>query len=249
MHAIDANQPEAALWLIRQGADISQKPNNGMAALLVAANHDQLQLTVVDELLKRGANPNDANQAGTTVLMMAATKGHMEVVQRLLDHGADPTVRNRNGDNAADHAAWSPDNRVMLHFIDDIVAAGRVNQALLRAVCENRTNNAALFLALGADIGKGDYSGTTLLHRAVEYSLPSTVHFLIDRGAQLDIQNEFGRTPLLEAAVHDRLDNVRVLLRAGADPLIKGNDGRNLYDVLDLHDNWDVMASLKPEQD
>lgn len=249
MHAIDANQPEAALWLIRQGADISQKPNNGMAALLVAANHDQLQLTVVDELLKRGANPNDANQAGTTVLMMAATKGHMEVVQRLLDHGADPTVRNRNGDNAADHAAWSPDNRVMLHFIDDIVAAGRVNQALLRAVCENRTNNAALLLARGADISKGDGPRTTLLHRAVEYSLPTTVQFLIDRGAKLDSQNSFGRTPLLEAAVHDRLDNVRVLLRAGADPLIKGNDGRNLYDVLDLHDNWDVMASLKPEQD
>ncbi len=248
MHAIDANQPEAALWLIRQGADISQKPNNGMAALLVAANHDQLQLTVVDELLKRGANPNDANEDGTTALMLSAMKGHMEVVQRLLDHGADPSIRNRHGITAADYAAWSPNYKITLHFINDIVSSGRVNQALLRAVCENRTNNAALLLTHGADISKGDIPSMTLLHRAVEYSLPTTVQFLIDRGAKLDSQNSFGRTPLQEAAVHDRWDNVRVLLRAGANPLVKSEVGETLYDFLHLHDKWDILLSLESDE-
>lgn len=248
MHAIHANQPETALWLIREGADISQKANNGLTALLVAAKHDQLQLTVVDELLKRGANPNDANEDGTTALMLSAMKGHMEVVQRLLDHGADPSIRNRHGITAADYAAWSPNYQITLHFINDIVSSGRVNQALLRAVCENRTNNAALLLTHGADISKGDIPSMTLLHRAVEYSLPTTVQFLIDRGAKLDSQNSFGRTPLQEAAVHDRWDNVRVLLRAGANPLVKSEVGETLYDFLHLHDKWDILLSLESDE-
>lgn len=98
-----------------------------------------------------------------------------------------------------------------------------------------------------SDINRGDIPSMTLLHRAVEFSEPATVQFVIDHGAELNRKNDFGRTPMQEAAVHKRWDNVRTLLRAGADPLVKANDGWILYDFLHIHDKWDVLLHLEAD--
>jgi ankyrin repeat protein len=59
---------------------------------------------VAAALLEAGADPNAQDAAGNSPLMRAVLGGTVAQVKLLLEHGADATVRNRNGDAAADLA-------------------------------------------------------------------------------------------------------------------------------------------------
>ncbi len=53
--------------------------------------------TVVRLFLIAGMNPNVGDENGTTVLMLAASRGHIAVVKALLDKGADVNAKNKDG--------------------------------------------------------------------------------------------------------------------------------------------------------
>ncbi|MGH9710508.1 MAG: ankyrin repeat domain-containing protein, partial [Candidatus Acidiferrales bacterium] len=59
---------------------------------------------VMQELLKRGANPNAQNDAGESPLHMAAMNGLVDRVQLLLQYGANATLRNAEGKTPLDVA-------------------------------------------------------------------------------------------------------------------------------------------------
>jgi ankyrin repeat protein len=64
--------------------------------------------------------------------------------------------------------------------------------------------------------------GETLLHVAAAYSSPSTVSWLLERGAKVNVQDVNGYTPLTWACLKQRVESVRLLLAAGADVNIVG---------------------------
>ncbi|MBL8247659.1 MAG: sigma-70 family RNA polymerase sigma factor [Candidatus Competibacter sp.] len=54
--------------------------------------------------LQRGGDINRQDDNGTSLLMFAAIRGHVEICQILLDAGADPVLKNRQGKDALDMA-------------------------------------------------------------------------------------------------------------------------------------------------
>ena len=66
--------------------------------------------------------------------------------------------------------------------------------------------------------------GTTLLHWAVYYEDPALVRRLIRAGANVALRNEYGATPLSQAATLANEEIIELLLEAGADPDEKGAD-------------------------
>lgn len=69
----------------------------------------------------------------------------------------------------------------------------------------------ALQQKAGADVNFVDFSGITNLILAVQYGLPGTVQCLLDAGANPNIPDEFGRTPIEFAASEGRRDMVEML--------------------------------------
>ena len=61
---------------------------------MVAAAHEGLT-TIVELLLRHGANPNRYDRGSRTALSYAAQEGHDEVVAHLLSYGADPNIRDK----------------------------------------------------------------------------------------------------------------------------------------------------------
>jgi ankyrin repeat protein len=99
------SDPKISLALIRAGADVNAVSSNGEAVLWSAATGPT---EVLEELLKRGANPNVQTKAagfpGFTPLHMAAMSGLKDEVELLLRYGADPMVRNGDGQTPLDVA-------------------------------------------------------------------------------------------------------------------------------------------------
>ncbi|ADQ66022.1 ankyrin repeat domain-containing protein [Halogeometricum borinquense] len=77
-----------------------------------------------------------------------------------------------------------------------------------------------------ADLTHRSDNGSTLLHKAAGADRPEIARELIDRGIDLDAQNNGGHTALLHAIEVESYDTAEVLLEAGADPNIFDNKGR-----------------------
>ena len=103
---------------------------------------------------------------------------------------------------------------------------------LSSAVSNNRIDVATWLLEMGADINAGSRSGTTSLHtlaspmESTAASPREWLDFFLSYGADLDVQNEMGHTPLIYAALSDKRHDVLVaLVEAGADYNIGDNEG------------------------
>ena len=72
----------------------------------------------------------------------------------------------------------------------------------------------------------------TLLHAAAMEPHPATVEFLLKHNAEINVVNKFGETPLYLAVQGKHLENVVILLKAGADfTICDGDNGLSPLDV------------------
>src|SRR5215471_15579112 len=108
--------------------------------------------------------------------------------------------------------------------------------ALHLAAAGHRVELTRLLLASGADPNaKANHRGSCPLHYASDgYVIApvwdarkqvATISCLIDAGANLDLQDKNGATPLHRAVRTRCASAVRFLLRAGSDPLLKNKSG------------------------
>jgi ankyrin repeat protein len=85
----------------------------------------------------------------------------------------------------------------------------------------------ARLLKQGSDPNAQDDNGFSPLHFAAQEALPEAARLLLDAGANPNITDFFGNTPLFRARMNDRgIEVVKMLLDAGADPFIPNKSGR-----------------------
>ena len=177
---------------------------------------------VLQALLDAGANVNAGESAGSTPLHSAAAGNDPAMLQALLEAGANVNARDSRDGTPLHAAASFSDNPTVL-------------QALLEA---------------GAGIQARDIDGRTPLHTvaifnynperardledeygepprtAAYYENPAVLQALLDAGADVEVKDDFGWTPLHAATVYNSNPAViTALLDAGANPKVKNNDG------------------------
>ena len=151
--------------LIDQGADVNQKDNSGMTALIWAASEGRLDVTKV--LLAKGADVNVMHkQSYVTPLMAAAFSGHAELVQLLLTKGSKINAKNVDGITALMLAIEGLSSSKSLGANKGIVATVKI------------------LLDNGADVSQKDNRGETALMWANEKGLTDIVQLLEKAGAK-----------------------------------------------------------------
>ena len=78
-------------FLLKHGADIKMKDNEGMTPFEFAMQLEKLPL--MDFLLSRGVDPNGDDKDAMSPLMKAVLKNQLSTAELLLKHHADPTLR------------------------------------------------------------------------------------------------------------------------------------------------------------
>ncbi len=236
MRCTATGDPAAVEALIEHGADVdATEPENGQTALMWAAAHLQPDVTRV--LLEHGAavdartitrrqfrgtglrsttSPAGATHfdaGGFTPLLFAARHGDVASARRLLNAGADVNETGADG-----------------------------NSALVLATMSGHPRLAEFLLARGAD-PDANGAGYNALHAAVLRADRPLVRMLLARGADPNARltrstpvprwtyefvftlREKGATPFLLAIKYLEPEIARMLAAAGADPLVRTEDG------------------------
>ena len=128
----------------------------------------------------------------------------------------------------------------MISALDDVNIPNRYGTTLLYAAIFAATNMPVLKFILdrkeiNVNLGNGgpfdNYNkGDTPLHIAVERG-EETVKLLLDHGADPNLVNAQGETPLVGASIGIDPAVVRLLVARGADPYIANDLGDNAFDI------------------
>ena len=176
---------DLAKKLLASGAD----PNRRLKKAIMQRHH-----TAGDSALGEGATP----------FLRAAKSGDIEMMRALVAGGADPKIAMPNGANALLFAAG-------LGWRNGSPAAPSYDQGS----DEEAVEAIRFLLGLGFDIHGTNEAGDTALHAAVSgRGSEAIIAFLVAQGADPEMKNKRGQTPLSLATTKGN-DAITNLLRVG----------------------------------
>ena len=202
-------------------------------------------LEVVKELLENlNSNPNLPDSSKVTPLHVACSRGDIEVVDLLLRKVEEQAVVDVNGETPLITCCRTMHWEIVprLTKIDVAIADAKGKTALhwmIQNVASISECNGALeyLLTNRCNVNAQDERGRAPLHLAASRGFVDACQILIKRGAQKDIPDNLGETPLHKCIMKPSLLQgkptvLQYLLDSKVDILIKRNDGKTAYDVL-----------------
>ena len=208
---------ETVLSLIEAGVDVNIQDENGMTALMIAAQTGQVEL--VEAFIKAEANMNIRTCFGDTALICATMKKQKNSVNKLLEFGANVNIQGQYGQTALFHAAKKKDEESLKALLqcnaNPDIKDNDGKTILETAIITKNSENVSKLIKAGADVNLPGTGGTPSLIAAIHLGPRGSVKELITAGA--DVNKCFGCTALMFAA-HQGFDtSVQELIRAGAD--------------------------------
>ncbi|MDF2966039.1 MAG: serine/threonine-protein phosphatase 6 regulatory ankyrin repeat subunit A-like [Rickettsiaceae bacterium] len=189
-NAVYKSHNEVAKLLISKMNNVEQYNDEGFTAFHIAALKGNFD--IVEALLPKiqDINIKTNNNVGGTAIYCAAQEGHSGIVKLLLENNADYTI---------------PSMQQGL-------------TSVMKAAMRNHIPVMNLFVQKPGFVDKVENSGYNVLHCASARSeastltalLPSTKHLLNSKAGN-------GTTPLHQAVITSRLDNIKLLIEIGAD--------------------------------
>lgn len=231
-----AGKTQKVLQLLNAGVNVNARLEkddselSGNTALMAAASRGHSSL--VEELIKRGADVNLKHYSGKTALMSASGNGDVATIKALLRAGADvnATVVSPHGGELTpltftintDHTQRFEVARILLEAKAQINPKGRFITSPLMHALED-LEMVQLLIAHGADVNQKNFRGATALMGAVVTRNPAVVRYLIEKGADVKARDQDGYTALMYAErernafdAEERDEIIRVLKRAEA---------------------------------
>ena len=226
------------------GSNIHEIDKYGQSLLYVAALNSALN--VAEYLIQQGASVNPKNSSDLMPLHAACMASNIKMFQFLLKHGTDINLKDNKGNT-------------VLHRIVGVVGPAAWKLELIKYIVEdlhvpldiaNFEGNTPLFVATskiipyliekGANIKyKNKYGDTPWLYLSKNYfdffdfrkELLRKVGCLLGFGADINSQDDSGKTALHYAAECGYADIVSLLLSKGAKKDIKNKEGKIPYEI------------------
>ena len=237
--AIMSQSSEMVQLLLDHGgtAQVNPTADGETSALMLASYHGNIE--IVKMLLEKGAKSDLHNGSKVFALMLAASQGNVEVVKELLERGADVNLKGKGGSTAL-LSVLSVDDRIvpqqskiaivklLLERGADVKVQDDDNcSPIHEAISIKSADIVKLLLDKDKEIlNQQDNSGKYPLKKAINYRSPDNdiVHLLLDAGADPNIQDNGGQTPLMSSVNH--VNTAKILIDSGADVNLQDNNGR-----------------------
>ena len=191
--------------LLAAGADVAAANAYGATALSLASV--QGDPPIINALLKAGADANAANPEGQTALMSVARTGNIEAAKLLLKAGANVNARESWGQQTA--LMWAASKR-QPQMLQLLLKSGAQPDGL------SVTRNWDRKVTAEPREKSMDRGGFAAIHYAAREGCVPCISALVKGGADIDILDGQGTTPLVIALMNLRFDTARALIDSGA---------------------------------
>lgn len=228
--AVKSNDITNVERLIKSGAKIDLKTNDDIGAtpLFIAVLNGYTE--IVDLLIRNGADVGAQCSDGETPLYAAASTGQLEVIYQLLkkQSSIDSTLLAsalkmfHDKSNAEYNTEAVPVDRQMHYASITTLLCSKLKEESKKAVID----------------GKNDL-GCTPLHYAVLMNNGLIVQTLIENGADCNITNNAGKTPLMLALENNKEEAVLALLgnkekaNFNVEDILQIADSKGMFQVVD----------------
>jgi ankyrin repeat protein len=188
----------------------------GNTVLMVAANNGRT--SIVDEMVKSGADVNVTNRERVSALMRAAAQSDVTLVRTLLDANADLNHKDTRGDTALSFAAARGRKENVVLLVGSGATPEAIDRAFVAAARYNQPEIARLLLDRGADVKKvGGEALVQAIRQSGSERINDNVKILIDMVGDVSAQDPFGWSAVHVAAVEGNPMLLRLLLEKGAE--------------------------------
>ncbi|ELR18058.1 ankyrin 2,3/unc44, putative [Acanthamoeba castellanii str. Neff] len=260
--AADKGHVEAIEALLEAGVAVDQKATQGdMTPLHHACSTGRLE--AVKLLLDKGAAVDGLNNPGNTGLILAAGRGHGEVVDCLVSRGANVNAHCKRDGLTALHAAacfGHPD------VARKLIAAGAAVDAAFEpfrhtplhlAASKGQAESVKVLLECGADPNARNKPGATPLRlvASAESEMVDKKVFrdvaglLLESKADINSANDQGNTPLHALVTKQAaLENICFCLQFGADANYTNKAGKSPFDLAPNGDIHLVLMSFAEDR-
>lgn len=189
--AVSARQAVRVAELVKQGANLNAQDDQGRTPAMVATYNNDYPTAKV--LIEAGADVNIRDNMTNNPFLYAGAENMMDILQLTVKHGADVTLLNRYGGTALIPAGEHGHVEIIKYLLETTkIDINHVNNlgwtALLEAIVLN--------------------NGGSRQQQAVQ--------LLVDHGADVNIADKNGVTPLQHARAKGFTEIVRILQKAGA---------------------------------
>lgn len=195
--------------LINNGAIIDLANNKKQTPLMIATMGKKR--CAIKSLLYYGANPNLQDCNGNTAPMLATFIEHPKVSASILSFFLQPsyhidlTIQNNDGDNLLTLAVFSE----RYYLVEDIVAYINTYALEQKQIIFNQKNN----------------DGESALTLSCELFENRITMLLINHGANIEITNSYGNTPLMIAVLKHNMVLINYLIKHCANLNHQNNHG------------------------
>jgi ankyrin repeat protein len=220
---------------------------SGITALMTAAFQGEYE--IMRNLVNEGASVDDVMyDQGPTALYFAVEARRLDMVQLLLENGATVDRYNRT----FEVAVLNND----LNIVKVLLEAGAdinlcMPDCILLAAGEGNYDILKLLIDRGVDVDAvRNEKNNTALHLAANFGHSKVVELLVESGADTNLKNYYGYTPLILAISEDIKEMVKILLDSNADintPLKTSRESDNEVTPLLLavmHERTDIVKML-----
>ncbi|KAI9207399.1 ankyrin repeat-containing domain protein [Polychytrium aggregatum] len=195
-------------------------------------------MAVVDYLLSQGANPNDSDTDGTTVLIYATQKKCLPLVQKLVKtYNVDIDAKDSYGNTALIHAIQNNDLLIIQLLVEsgaNIQVRNLAGDDPLITACRSASLAVVKFLVgSGVQLDAKNIDSETALLIAVRENQPKAASFLLglDRpelDSVIDGSDRQGNTPLFHTIINTNPSLYKLLRSKGAKLDVLSSDGTSM---------------------
>ena len=221
--------------LLISGRDIEEQGGRYGTPLLIACYRQNLHLARL--LLDHGANINARSARKGGALHQITWNRGEKIVGFLLEHGASLEIKDHAQDHPLTHAVAVAEREVIETLLDhgaNIELPGQMSYTpLMIAVMRRDSSVVNLLLDRGANIDhvSEHVNLASALHVCAYYGFVQMATLLLDRGANANLSNSKGLTPLAIATQRPRFEIWSLLLNRGAYLFARDEKGRTILEL------------------
>lgn len=246
--AVQNKDIELIKLLIEVGIDINAVDKDDWSILTYMITNDIDNLEIYDFILKNGMDPNIKDKDGKTAIIYAAENGKLDILRRLINTVARTNICDNEQKGMLCHAVINKHFEIVKYLIENKIELCIEDKSKTLILTDNK-DLARYLISNGVNINAQDNDLTTSLFNAIERNDIDFVKFLLEYtdtikpveginpyGANPNIQDANGLTPLMLAVIKGHKEIFKILLEHGADVNIKDKKGYTVSDYGMMYD-------------